>query len=108
MGAWSLQLRAYPVRFPLARVSGCESLAAWSPNGPARGKRRGSPAALTLAVHEYVPGDLSLLLVQVQNGALQHAVGIGAARVHGQGPAELLDPPALQEFPVHRQHRLVL
>src|SRR6516225_9059800 len=64
--------------------------------------------ALVSAVHHYVPGDLPLLLVQIQHGALQHAVGVGAARVHREGLAELLDPLALVDVPVHRQGWLVL
>src|SRR5438046_1973279 len=60
------------------------------------------------AVHEYVSGDFPFLLVQVEHRTLQYAVGVGAARVHREGPAELLDPLALVDMPVHRQDWLVL
>src|SRR5206468_11931047 len=63
-------------------------------------KRRGASA-----VHEYVLGDLPLLLVQVKHRTLQYAVGVGTAGVHGQGPTELGHAPALVDVPVHGQHR---
>src|ERR1035437_3911327 len=58
------------------------------------------------AVDEDVPRHLLLLLVEIDDGALQDAVGVDTARVDRQGPTDLGDALGLVNMAVDREHRL--
>src|SRR5260370_38363605 len=53
------------------------------------------------AVHEKVLCDLPFLHVQIQYGALQHALPEDATGLDRQRPAEPTNPPALINMPRH-------
>src|ERR1035437_2818165 len=58
------------------------------------------------AVDEDVPRHLLLLFVEIDDGALQDAVGVDTARVDRQGPTDLGDALGLVAVAVDREHRL--